>query len=110
MWLEDGPDEWEPLADLPTGREGMAGAPLGGWLYVVGGEGNPDGPTFFFDALAAYDPERDEWVQLPGMPTPRHGTFAATIGNTMFLSGGGRALQRVDTNDVLVLERSSPNP
>ncbi len=96
---------WERRADLPTGREGMAGGVVGGWLVVVGGEGNPDDPHFLFDAVEAYNPETDEWVELPPMPNPRHGTFAATIADTMFLPGGGRMLGRVEANDVLIFER-----
>jgi N-acetylneuraminic acid mutarotase len=35
---------WARKADLPTGREGAAGAAVGRWFLVFGGEGNPDDP------------------------------------------------------------------
>jgi len=97
-------DEWTRLPDLPTGREGMGGAVAGGLFFVIGGEGARDGEYVLFDQVEAYDPEANEWIQFPPMPTPRHGMFGAAVGDTVFLPGGGRRAEMVSANDVLIVE------
>lgn len=102
---DPGTDTWTRLADLPTGRSGMAGAVVGGWLFVVGGEGNPDGDGGLFGAVEAYDPNNDRWRSFTDMPTPRHGIFASTVGDTLYIPTGGRMTSAFRTNQVLIVER-----
>ena len=39
--------------------------------------------------LEVYDPATDVWSGAPAMPTPRHGLGAATLGNRIYVVGGG---------------------
>ena len=39
----------------------------------------------------AYDPQADEWTELPPMPTPRHGLAGVTIDRRVFAIGGNTA-------------------
>jgi hypothetical protein len=66
----------------------MAVGTLGGKAQVMGGERNPaTGATF--PQNEEYDPATDSWRPLASMPTPRHGTAYGTIGDTVFVAGGG---------------------
>ena len=37
----------------------------------------------------AYDPGTDTWTAMVPMPTPRHGTGAAVVGNAIYIPAGG---------------------
>lgn len=80
---------WSSRAPMPTSRAGCAAGVLKGLAVIAGGEGNTASPIGMFDEVEAYDPARDAWSILPAMTTPRHGTGAATIGDVMFVPGGG---------------------
>jgi N-acetylneuraminic acid mutarotase len=62
---------------------------LSGRIFVLGGEGNPDGVQGIFSEVEAYDPVTDSWESFPQMLIPRHGYGAAIIGDRMYLAGGG---------------------
>lgn len=84
-----GAAEWTAGAPMPTARGGVAAAVLDGRLYVIGGEGNPaPGSMGVFAEVEAYDAESDEWLELDPMPTPRHGTGAATVDGVVYVPGG----------------------
>lgn len=81
---------WTERAPMPTARGGLATAVVGSTIYTFGGEGNVvDGVNTVFDQTEAYDTRRDRWQQLAPMPVPRHGTAATTVGNTIYVPGGG---------------------
>jgi len=80
---------WTPRAPMPTSRAGAAASLVKGLVVVAGGEGNSASPSGVFANVEAYDPTRDVWSILPAMTTPRHGTGAATIGDVMYVPGGG---------------------
>ncbi len=63
----------------------MAAALLGGRMFVFGGEHG--GGVFFQNE--AYDPATDTWATMAPMPTPRHGTGAAVVGDAIYIPGGG---------------------
>ena len=94
-------DSWTTLAAMPTPRGGIAGAALDGRLYVFGGEGNPETATGVFDDVEVYDPTSDTWAVLDPMPTPRHGTGAAGVNDTIWVPGGAdvEAFGAVATNE-----------
>jgi N-acetylneuraminic acid mutarotase len=85
---DPGSNTWTPRASMPTGRSGVAGAVVANCLYVFGGEGNPADPNGIFHEVEAYDPEADEWFELPPMRTGRHGIYAAVRGHAIYLPGG----------------------
>ncbi len=77
-------DAWEEAEPLPTARSGTAAAVWDGWCHVFGGEQL----SGTFPEHEAYHPE-EGWVTLPPLPTPRHGLGAATVGDRIFVIGGG---------------------
>lgn len=91
---------------MPTPRGGVAGATIGKKVYIFGGEGNPiEGSEGVFDNVEVYDAEHDTWQQLEPMRLPRHGGAAASIGDRVYLPGGGirEGGSPVDVNDVFAL-------
>jgi N-acetylneuraminic acid mutarotase len=81
---------WEELAPMPTKRGGVAGGVVGKQIFIFGGEGNTQDPSFVFRDVDVYDAEADSWRSDPPMMTPRHGLgAAATVGETLYLPGGG---------------------
>ena len=67
---------------MPTWRSGSAGAVLDGRIYVAGGR-PPHGHDF-----AVYDPQRDEWTELPDMPTQRNHFVVVAIKGEIYAVGG----------------------
>jgi len=97
---------WASRAPMITPRGGAAAAVVGGRFLVVGGEGNADAPSGVFPHNEAYDPATDTWESLPAMPSPRHGTGAAGVGNTLYVPGGAdkQAFGAVDTHEGFTVE------
>ena len=67
--------EWKQVADIPTTREHLGGATDGRFVYAVGGRKLAADKNLA--ALERYDPAKDEWEKLPGMPKPLGGLGAA---------------------------------
>lgn len=80
--------EWSPREPMPTPRGGCMGAVLGGRLFVFGGEGNAQNALGVFDDNEGYNPATDTWTAFEPMRSPRHGTGAAALGDTIFVPGG----------------------
>ncbi|MBM3782823.1 MAG: hypothetical protein FJW30_00610 [Acidobacteria bacterium] len=81
--------QWRARRPAPTTRGGLASAVVNGKIYVMGGEGNSGTPQATFRQNEEYDPVADTWRSLPDMPTPRHGLYAAAVGNVIFTPSGG---------------------
>jgi hypothetical protein len=84
---DPGTDSWHPAAPLPTGRNSVAGAALGGRFVVIGGEDG--GEQQVYGEVEAYDPGTDSWTALQPLPQPMPGTGAAFVDDRLFLPGGG---------------------
>ena len=90
-------DTWELRAPLPTARSGHGLVVLRGRFYAMGGEGGilaggvPRQATVF-GQMESYDPASDSWQRHAPMPTPRHAVGAATIGDRIYVAGGGAVL------------------
>jgi N-acetylneuraminic acid mutarotase len=99
-------DTWSSGASMPTSRSGMAGAVLGDFLFVAGGEGNDAVESGVFAVVEVYDPATDTWTEVEPMPTPRHGTHAAVLDNTIYIPGGAdvQGGGAVATHEAWVLE------
>jgi N-acetylneuraminic acid mutarotase len=95
--------EWATGAEMPTSRGGAMGAVVGDWLFVGGGEGNAADPeTGVFGQWEVYDATTDTWSALPDMPTPRHGSGAAAVGDVIYIPGGAtvQAFGAVETHEA----------
>jgi len=80
-------NRWTALAYVPTARDHLAVAALGGRLYAVGGRIDGD----YSRNLAsneAYDPATNSWEHCAPMPTARSGVAAAVLEGRMFVFGG----------------------
>jgi N-acetylneuraminic acid mutarotase len=98
---------WTQLATMPSQRGGIAVAAIANKIYVFGGEGNPaSGSRGVFPNGESYDVSRKTWERELPMKTPRHGTAAVAIGNTIYIAGGGAEQHGgdpVDTNEAYTL-------
>jgi N-acetylneuraminic acid mutarotase len=98
---------WTRKAEMPTGRSGVAAAAVESCLYVFGGEGNASDPNGIFPQVEAYEPATDSWTRLSPMQTPRHGIYAAVLGNAVYLPGGAtqQGIGVTAINEAYVIER-----
>jgi N-acetylneuraminic acid mutarotase len=72
------------IADLPAGREQLAGDVLNGrWLLAGGRDTNGS----LLGAIA-WDPGTNTWADVSGMPTPAFNIGAATTGGAFYAVGG----------------------
>jgi len=82
-------DSWTTGASLPTGRSGIAVVAHRDLLYVFGGETVRSLRRETFDQAERFDPASGRWQRLPPMPTARHGLGAASVGDGIYVLGGG---------------------
>jgi len=83
---------WKRRADLPEKRSDMALARnlAKGVVYLVGGcaeDSNPECPRAS-DGIWQYNPERDEYTNLPALKYRRYRHGAAVLGDRLFVFGG----------------------
>jgi N-acetylneuraminic acid mutarotase len=79
------PGTWTTLAPMPTPRQEVAVAELGGRVFVIGGFG-PGGEAT--DTVEVYDPSTDRWETRAPLPAPTHHAAAAVVGGRLYLAGG----------------------
>lgn len=90
-------DTWELRAPLPTARSGHGMVVYRGRFYLMGGEagrieqGRPI-QAKVFGQMESYDPASDTWQSHAPMLTPRHAVAAVTIGDWIYVAGGGAVL------------------
>ena len=88
------PNTWEVRAPLPTPRSGHGLVAYRNRLFAMGGEGGiiaqgriTQGKVF--GQMESYDPKTDRWQRHMPMPTPRHAVAAVSIGDWIYVAGGG---------------------
>ena len=77
---------WAQRADIPTPRDHLGAAVLGGRVCAAGGRVLSMARNLA--ALECFDPGPGTWERLPGAPTARGGVGVAAIGDRLFLIGG----------------------
>lgn len=87
-------DTWEPRAVMPTARSGHGLVVYRDRLFAMGGEhgvfvGSELTQPKVFAQMESYDPKTDTWQQHAPMITARHAVGAATIGDAIYVAGGG---------------------
>ncbi|MEN0076324.1 MAG: galactose oxidase, partial [Paracraurococcus sp.] len=87
-------DTWELRAPLPTARSGHGLVIYRGRFFAMGGEAGvvADGritQARVFGQMESYDPAADAWQSHAPMLTPRHAVGAATLGDAIYVAGGG---------------------
>ncbi|KAG7463998.1 hypothetical protein MATL_G00182600 [Megalops atlanticus] len=88
-------NEWSIATISPHPEYGLCSVSLNNKLYLVGGQ------TTIADC---YDPERDEWRQLPAMKERRMECGAVVMGGCIYVAGGysyskGTYLQSIERYD-----------
>lgn len=84
--LPDSSGSWHSVASLGVARSHPAVAVYDGKIYSFGGGGS----NFkSLDLSEVYDPTSDQWASLKAMPTFRSGASAMTVGDAIFVMGGG---------------------
>lgn len=87
-------DTWELRAPLPTARSGHGLVVYRNRLFAMGGESGVVRDRKLtqakvFGQMESYDPATDSWQSHAPMPTPRHAVGAATVGDWIYVAGGG---------------------
>ena len=78
--------QWQTKAPLAIARSHCPTASYQGKIYGFGG----GGPNFkSLNSVVIYDPQTDEWSTAADMPTLRSGAIAQTVGDSIYIIGGG---------------------
>ncbi len=90
-------DTWELRAPMPSERSGHGMVVYRGRLYAMGGEGGilvggVPRQARVYGQMESYDPATDSWQRHAPMITPRHAVAAVTIGDWVYVAGGGAVL------------------
>src|SRR3989442_6053976 len=70
-WLTTNPITGTPFAPMPTAREGLFAATIGGKIYAIGGLTDSRSGSTATNVVEIYDPLSNTWSTGPSMPTPR---------------------------------------
>lgn len=81
-------DSWRTLPNLPTARNHLAGAAIGGRVYIVGGRFEAGFTSPQSDALEVYDPATGAWSTRARMPKPRGGVNGVEALGCLHAFGG----------------------
>ncbi len=76
---------WSARAPLPTPRQEMPSALLGGRIYTPGGM-DPQGSAL--GLMEVYDPVTNSWAAAPPLPEGRHHPGVAVAGGRLYVLGG----------------------
>jgi N-acetylneuraminic acid mutarotase len=85
---------WEVRAPMPTPRSGHGLVAYRNRLFAMGGEGGVIArgritEAKVFGQMESYDPKTDRWQRHMPMQTPRHAVAAVSIGDWIYVAGGG---------------------
>ncbi len=79
--------EWSTLENnIPTPRAAPGVAVYNEELFVMGGEGEKQGPAY--KVVEAFNPETGNWIDKQEMHYPRHGTQAIVCGKGIYIAAG----------------------
>ena len=90
---------WSTAASLPTPRDHLATATVGGKMYAIGGRIDGD----YHQNLAVverYDSSADRWTRVSDLPTARSGITAAIVEGKIYVMGGEGTTGTFDQNEA----------
>ena len=76
-------DNWQTVAQMPTGRAFLAAAAVDGKIYAMGGSKGS-----YLNTVEEYDPGTDSWRKVTQMPTARDDFAAAAVDGKIYAIGG----------------------
>jgi len=91
---DPGSDLWEGLSEKPLAVSDVAGAVIGGKIYVPGGR-LPSGD--FTNVLEIYDPREDSWGLGSNLPVPLSAYALTAFEGRLYLFGGWDGKAYIDT-------------
>jgi N-acetylneuraminic acid mutarotase len=99
---------WTPGAPLPSARNNLASAVLGGRIYVVGGlytpperRGEEKPQTDPSPCVDVYDPATDSWSQAPALPSGRVKPAVVAVDGCLYVLGGRDLDPGENTSSIL---------
>lgn len=96
--LDPATSTWSTAAPLTVSRRAHACAVADGKIFAIGGQEAPSGLGLPTGSVERYDPLTQAWSPVSAMPTARAYAAAATVGDRIFVVGGGTsAAQALDT-------------
>jgi DNA-binding CsgD family transcriptional regulator len=87
-------NEWAQLSPKPLPVHEVAGALIGGLMYVPGGRTASGRMT---DVLEVYDPRQDQWIRRAQLPTPLSAYSMVAFEGRLYLFGGWDGEKYLDT-------------
>jgi N-acetylneuraminic acid mutarotase len=81
-------DSWQALPDLPTARNHLAAANLGGRLFVAGGRFGGGVGSEMTDVVEVFEPLAGTWSQAAPMLAPRAGINGIPARGCFYVWGG----------------------
>jgi N-acetylneuraminic acid mutarotase len=79
------PGRWVQLAPMPSARQEVAAAAVGGRVWVIGGLAANAEPV---PTVETFDPALDLWEPRVPLPVALHHAAAAVVGERLFVVGG----------------------
>ncbi len=83
-------DRWSTRAAMPTPRNHLFAAAVGGKIYAIGGRIGSAQITIAEDTnvVEEYDPARDQWLNKGRAPIRRSGMAGAVLDGKIYVAGG----------------------
>jgi hypothetical protein len=79
-------ESWATLSPMPTPREGICSAVVGGKIHVFGG--TTSNSTALLDTHEVYDIATDSWSTGSPLPTPESDGTCIAVGSKIYVLGG----------------------
>jgi energy-converting hydrogenase Eha subunit A len=79
------PGRWVQLTPMPTARQEVAAAAVGGRMWIIGGFNSNAEPVA---TVETFDPALNAWETRASLPEPVHHAAAAAVGDRLFVVGG----------------------
>ncbi|HWR13433.1 MAG TPA: kelch repeat-containing protein [Terriglobales bacterium] len=95
------------MAELPRPVAGYMAGVSKGKLLIIGGSYWNDGQKYWFDQVQIYDPATNKWSVGSSLPEGRSDAASATLGEDIYVFGGGSNSNVV--KDALVLHEGKWN-
>ena len=97
-------DAWTEIAPMKTPRRNVGVAVIDNLLYAVGGSNRDDGTRSNLNTMERYNPEKDEWEDMPPMHRSRGAASVTALNGCLYAVGGydsGQWLCEVERFDPL---------
>jgi N-acetylneuraminic acid mutarotase len=94
-------NSWSTKSPMPTSRDHITSAAIGGDIFVIGGRQPTDeGPIFKnLGTNEMYDSSHDRWISKEQLPTNRSGLSAAVVNGSVYVFGGESTKANFDNNE-----------